>query len=264
MQALAGLVTGLNLILSLVVGLRLFGLARREWSTPELALAVYFLASAVLSTPPQIVVYAGLSDPSMRVPDDAARWLLAIAVLAMAVGAAGVYVFTWKTFWPRSRTARRLALAGCGVLALGYALEAALERFTPAIFAGVGHWIGWAGRSGAMLWVAVESFHYYARMRRRLRLGLADPVVANRFVLWGLFAGTGLVNYLADLASRSVYVWLAGTTTEFVPAVLEPVILATVLSTMVLGTVSAVTLFLTFFPTRGYRRWLERRAAASA
>jgi hypothetical protein len=36
----------------------------------------------------------------------------------------------------------------------------------------------------------------------------------------------------------------------------------TIVVTMLLGAVSAVTLFLTFFPTPAYRRWLESRGAA--
>ena len=53
------------------------------------------------------------------------------------------------------------------------------------IFPGAGHWLGWAGRTGAMLWVAIESFRYYGQQRRRLRIGLADPILSNRFLLRG-------------------------------------------------------------------------------
>ena len=41
-----------------------------------------------------------------------------------------------------------------------------------------------------------------------------------------------------------------------------PIIFSTILVTMVLGAISASTLFLTFFPTEGYRRWVMRRAEA--
>ena len=51
---LAGLVTALNLLLSLVVGLRLLARARRGWPAPELTLALYCLLSAFFATPPEI------------------------------------------------------------------------------------------------------------------------------------------------------------------------------------------------------------------
>lgn len=265
MQAVAGLITALNLVLSAVVGLRLFARARRDgWPAPEASLALYFLLSAVLSTPPQIVVYAGLGDPALAVSDAVARPLLAFAVLAMAIGSAGVYVFLWKTFYPERAAARAMVAVGCAALFGGYALEAIQEGFAPVIFAGAGHWIGWAGRSGAMLIAGILSVRYWAMMRRRVALGLADPVVANRFLLWGLWAAAGFLNFFADLAARGAYVLVSGTTTEMIPELLAPVILVTVLATMILGSVSAVTLFLTFFPTAGYRSWLERRAIGAS
>ena len=257
---LAGLVTALNLLLNLVVGLRLLVRARRGWPTPELMLALYFLVSAFLSTPPQILVYGGMGDPRLAVPEPASRALLAFAVLAMAIGASAIYVFTWKTFRPERGWARAIVLAGCASLAIGYAIEALHEGFAPVVFAGTGHWIGWAGRSAAMFGVAFESFRYWLLLRRRLRLGLADPVVTNRFLLWSIWASCATLNFVADLASRSLYRWVYGTV-QPVPEYLATMVAPTIIVTMVLGVVSAITLFLTFFPSPAYRRWVERRSA---
>lgn len=263
MMILGSLVTALNLILSLAVGLRLFARARGRRRLPELSLAVYFVMSAVVGTVPQLIVYSSLVDPSLRIPEAAARALLALAVFAMAVGAAGVYVFTWKTFRPDRWWAKAIVAAGCASLAIGFAVELLSEGFAPVVFAGIGHWIGWAGRTAAMFGVAFESFRYWGMLRRRLRLGMAEPVVTNRFLLWGLWASCGFLNYLSDLATRAVYVWLAGTSVELLPEVLARVIPVALFATMVLGAVSAVTLFLTFFPSAGYRRWIEARAPAA-
>lgn len=38
------------------------------------------------------------------------------------------------------------------------------------------------------LWSATEAFLYHDRMRHRSALGLADPIVANRFLLWAVAA----------------------------------------------------------------------------
>ena len=111
-----------------------------------------------------------------------------------------------------------------------------------------------------MFGVAVESFRYWLMLRRRLRLGLADPVVTNRFLLWAVFATGSTLNYVADLASRSLYWWAYGTV-QPVPAHLAAMVGPTIIVTMILGAVSAVTLFLTFFPTPAYRRWIEARSS---
>ena len=44
-------------------------------------------------------------------------------------------------------------------------------------------------RCAVLLWLFVESAIYAQRMRRRVRLGLGDPVVANRFTLWAIWTG---------------------------------------------------------------------------
>jgi hypothetical protein len=260
---LGGLITGLNLLLNLVVGLRLLARARRGWPTPETTLALYFLVSAFASTPPQIVVYGGMSDPRLAVSEAASRGLLAFAVLAMAIGAAAIYVFTWRTFQPERLWAKAIVIAGCASLAIGYAIEAGFEGFAPVVFAGPGHWIGWAGRSAAMLGVAWESLRYWLQLRKRLRLGLADPVVTDRFLLWAIWAACATINLVADLASRSLYVLLFGTV-EPVAEHLAALVMPTILVTMVLGVVSAVTLFLTFFPVPAYQRWVSKRSAQRA
>jgi hypothetical protein len=261
---LTGIVTALNLMLSLVVGLRLLARAARGgWPTPELSLAIYFLVSAFLGTPPQVVVYGGMGDPRLAVPDPLARGLLAFAVLAMAIGACAAYVFTWKTFQPDRTWARALVVAGCACVTLGYAIEAVREGFAPVMFAGPGHWIGWAGRTAAVLGIAFESFRYWRKLRRRLRLGLADPVVTNRFLLWAVWAACATLTYVADLASRTLY-WLIFGTILPVPEYLDVMVAPTIAVTMVLGAVSAMMLFLTFFPTPAYLRWVEARGAALA
>jgi hypothetical protein len=262
MEVATALVTALNLLLSLVVGWRLLGLARRGgWPAPELSLAIYFLVSAFLGTPPQIVVYGGMADPRLAVPDPVAQALLAFAVLAMAVGACAAYVFVWKTFHPDRAAAKAFAAAGCACLVLGYVVEAWREGFAPVVFAGPGHWLGWAGRTAAMLAITVESLRYWKMMRRRLRVGLADPVLTNRFLLWAVWSACSTLNYVSDLASRALY-WLAFDTIQPVREHLATLVAPTIAVTMVLGAASAVTLFLTFFPTRAYRRLVESRAAA--
>jgi hypothetical protein len=260
--ALAGLVTAVNLLLSLVVGLRLLARARHGWPAPELSLAIYFLVSAFLATPPQVVVYGGMGDPRLAVAEPVARALLAFAVAAMAIGAGAAYVFTWKTFRPERTFAKLIVAAGIACLAVGYLIEA-FEGFAPVMFAGPGHWIGWAGRTAAPAGIAWESFRYWRMLRRRLRIGLADPVVTNRFLLWAVWAACSTANFVADLASRTIY-WLVFGTIQPVPEYLAATVAPTIAVTMAIGAVSAVTLFLTFFPTRAYLRRIEARAATVA
>jgi len=262
---ISSLVVLINLGLALVVGIRLL----REWSrgsgVPERSLGIYFLASAFLGTVPQIIAYGSLVDQSWNLSDIQIQALLCMAIFSMAVGAGGVFIFTWKTFRPDQQWAGWVVGLGICALGFGFVLEAVNEGFALVLFPGVGHWLGWAGRTLVMLWVSVESFRYYALLRRRLRLGLTDPVLTNRFLLWGIWAAAVFLNLSADPVARVVYAVSAGTTSgELVPEIAAPVVMVTISVTMVLGAVSAVTLFLTFFATQSYRRWIEEGSASQA
>ena len=46
------------------------------------------------------------------------------------------------------------------------------------------------------------------------------------------------------------------------PEVARPIVAALVSATSILGIIVALILLLTFFPTAGYRRWLEGRHSA--
>jgi hypothetical protein len=259
-MALGALITLLNLVLCLVVGTRLLRAGLGPGRRPELALAIYFLASAFLSTVCQGLVYGGVIDPSIALPDRAAHLVLALGVFGMSVGGAAVFVFTWLSFRPTTRWVRWAAVAGSSLAIGGFAFEALHEGFAVTLNPGPGHWTAWAGRTAPMVWLTAESLRYWALLRRRLRLGLAEPVVVNRFLLWGIWSAATFVNLAADLIARVIYFAAAGTT-ELVMEVVQPVVIGTMAVTMALGVISAATLFLTFFPTPAYRRWLTSRAA---
>lgn len=263
MQIASGLVTGLNLILGLVVGLRLLRQSGGRAASPELPLAVYFLLSSVISSALMVLAYGSLADPALEALVPLRRTLLGSSTLLMHVGVAGVYVFTVRTFRPGQAWARALAAAGIALMAVGTGIEGFAEGFALRIDPGPGHWIGWFGRTSAFVWVSWEALAFWRQMRRREALGLADPVLTNRFLLWGVWSATSFLLFAADLIARVLYRALAGTT-EIVLPVLQPCVAGTVAATMLIGMLSAVTLFLTFFPTPAYRRWLARRRPQGA
>lgn len=261
-MAFSGVVTLLNLILCLAVGLRMLRAGLGRDRNPELALAVYFLASPFLATICQAIVYGGLVDPRLALPADIGEPVLAVGIFGMAVGGAAVCVFVRLAFRRDSRWARATTAAGIALALCGFAFEALHEGFAITLAPGPGHWTAWAGRTLPMVWLAVESFRYWLVLRRRSRLGLADAVVVNRFLLWGIFSGATSINLAADLIAHVLYATLAGTTTEIVMEVMKPVLIGTMAITMVLGMISAASLCLAFFPPAAYRRRLDAEGLA--
>ena len=261
---ISGIVTAANLLLSLLIGIQLLLRMRRHGPAPETALAAYFLFAAFLGACVNIGVYGSMADDGLSIPSAIAARLLATGVLLNGVGALGVYLFTWLTFRPDRRWARALVASAAAVLALGFVVQALTEGFAIVVFPGLGYWIGRLGFVFPFAWIAVESFRYHRILRRRLRLGLAEPVVTNRFLLWGVWSTATAVNAASDLVACGMYYAMTGETSVIIVEAVAPIIVATVAVTSAVGTVAAATLLLTFFPTHGYRRWVERRATRLA
>ncbi len=101
------------------------------------------------------------------------------------------------------------------------------------------------------LWTMVESYRFYGLMRRRRALGLADPLVTNRFFLWGSGAlGTALATWTA-----SIPYLLIGRAE--VAAAWGPVIQV---ATATIGVVTVTLYALTFFAPAWYRSWVAGAA----
>ncbi|HVP28207.1 MAG TPA: hypothetical protein VMW35_03510 [Myxococcota bacterium] len=262
MQTISGLVTALILLLSLVIGVRLLQVGGRS-KGPERWLGVYFLAASLLGTIFSSVLYMGWVDPTLELP---AAWrppLQALHIAAHSAGLFGIWMFTWRTFRPDSTSARGVVLGVALVLVASFVLIGIDDHFAVHIVPGPVYWFSLAVRVAGVVWMSAESFRYGALLRRRLRLGLADPLVANRFVLWGIWAAAVTLLNLSDPLARAWYCAVAGTTTVLVPEVARQMIVIVMAVTSALGIVAAACLFLTFFPTAAYRRWVLARQPAT-
>jgi hypothetical protein len=66
-------------------------------------------------------------------------------------------------------------------------------------------WAEWGGYTFPFGWAGVEAFLQYAKARRRRKHGLCDPVVCNRFLLWGIFAVVSVIAALLVLPMYAHY-----------------------------------------------------------
>jgi hypothetical protein len=98
------------------------------------------------------------------------------------------------------------------------------------------------------LWSAIESLRYFARLRKRQKIGLADAVVANRFLLWGV--GTLCA---ASVTTITQILQTMGIDTNGTPAGAAAI--------APLGLIASGTLWLAFLPPARYSRWVTARAA---
>lgn len=264
LEAISGL-TILGLMgLSAAVGIRLLRLGRRDGGGPELWLGLYFVIYGCLATTASITVYLGWSAPDVAFSDGATRLLNATYFLLSTIGMTCLLLFTQRTFHPGSRGARTFVWGTAAVMAGAAIGVGVTEGFQVRVLNGAPYWIHFGARLVPFAWVAIESFRYRRMLQRRAAIGLADPLVSNRFLLWGLWSAVLAVMAFADPLARFWYWSLTGTTTQWIAEVGRPIIDVVVPFSSACGVAAVMLLFLTFFPTEGYRRWVERRHGVAA
>jgi hypothetical protein len=244
MQAIGALATGLMILASAAVGVRLLALHRRTGGAPELLLGTMLLLTVAIGY--TLMIVSSVAGGAW------ASTLQMIAMVATAAGFSLLLAFTCRVFQPNARWAR--ALTAFGVLMLVAAvmqIVARLQRHGAIDVAKVPlrDTLMLTGTVvAAYLWTAWESLRYHGMMRRRVGLGLADPVLSDRFFLWGVMAldaavGVGITMVAAALqvdSMRSPTVMLLSSAT---------------------GLGQAALLVLTFLPPRWYLERVRARAA---
>ncbi|MDX1649572.1 MAG: hypothetical protein R3263_06935 [Myxococcota bacterium] len=249
---LALIATLLFIAVAFVIGLRLLLLAARTRGLPELTLGMALFLIVGLGYP---VTLAGRALLLGETPGLAGRVLLSLGSVLMNTGWAAVWFFTWRVFRPDAAWARALASGAIAALLLfaGVVLSRALIVEEPAALVRPN-----LASTGTLLlalasyvWTAVESLRYWALLRRRQTLGLADPVVTNRFLLWGLVAAFSFASLVGPTVAA-----VAGVDTTENPLVR--------LTTAVAGLVCSTALALAFTPPRAYLHWLRARASRAA
>lgn len=262
LELASAFITLANLGLSLVVGVRI--LRGADPGAPERWLGAHFIfyqfAASVLS----ISLYTGWSDPELAPPPAVLQALNAGFHCFSLLGMAGLLLFARRAFRPDAAWAAAWMWVLIVAMALGAVGLGVTERFEVRVVNGPAYWVVWAARLCCFVWVAVESWAYWSRMRRRSRIGLADPLVTNRFLLWGAWATSVSIMAFSDPMARLWYCLRADTVTSWVPEIGQPIIAVVVAFTSVFGICAALTLFLAFFPTPAYRRWVEGRAESGA
>jgi hypothetical protein len=230
---------------SLVVSARLLMLARRTRCLPELLLGLGLLGTAVLGYG-VLIASALLRGPtSLTASTTLERALQALGQCLHDAGVTMVVLFVLTVFRPRDTWARVLAAL---ILVALWGGHLGWELTNGFRHAGRGNgfwWLRYAVIWSYPIWTLVESYRYYALMRRRIAVGLGDPLVTNRFFLWGTASlGTALATWISSasffLDAQRLAVW-------------SPTIQV---ATATAGVITVGLYYLTFLPPARYQRWL--------
>jgi hypothetical protein len=232
-----------SLGLSILVAIRLFVTAARTRGVPEIAMGTY--QGLIVGA---IALYAHLQQIAATAEPTKLFDLAVVANLLIAVGAAALAIGIWRIYRPGQKWAGVV----CGVLAAwvigGWAWTSTGDVLPTTVAATGANLFFVAGRSAVYLWGGFEGIRFHRMLKRRVELGLGDPVVAHQILMWGLFSLTmgtlAITSLTAGFLLRDAY-------STWAPAVFI---------TPTLSLVASICLWLGFFPPAAYKRLILPRS----
>ena len=227
---------------SLVIGVRLLLLARQTGKLPEFLIGIGVLGIGPFGYGLTMLAFV-LASHSLAL----SATLMGSSLLAASIGAISQYLFAWTVFRRDAGWARALVWIAIALMLAGYVGDLVENGLVNRRNAGAWFWLGGVMRTAGLGWSAFESLRYHRIMRRRTRLGLADPVVTESFRLWGLGIGAAFAGMLCGLATRV----LTGQGSASFPLLN--------LGLSLLGLVAAIAMWLAFLPSPAYLRFVEAR-----
>lgn len=247
MELFAALAGAASMLVSCIVGTRLVMLSRRTHQAPELLVGITLvLAGGAWSA------LVAVGRQATGLPDETRIALVLAGALCGLAGMTCMAVFTWRVFRPVSAWAACLAAA----VALSLLGIFAAQAFAPGWLVFVreerGPWtaVMWIAALN-YCWAFLESRRQHAMLVRRLRLGLADPVVTDRMRLWTLIMATSMLASIFFASCQTLGIPMGGT-----PFGLNMAALVALLT--------AGLLWLAFMPPASYLDSVRRRAPVEA
>jgi hypothetical protein len=234
-----------TLVLGVVLAVRLLRLGARTRSAPELAMGFYCLVVSIGT-----MLFAATLNALER-GSAAARPLSMAYTLCIGLGAFALAVGVWRIFRPGEAWARALVFVAGAWLGASWILchlagkPVLLADATPANALFV------AGRFTVYACGAFEAFRYGAQLRKRVAIGLADPVSAHQIRLWGIaWTCVALIAGVPMFASGVLGIPLAQSS-------------ALLLGVAGLNAAAWVCTWLAFFPPVAYQRWVAGASAGA-
>ncbi|HXV36706.1 MAG TPA: hypothetical protein VEC18_06145 [Myxococcota bacterium] len=236
-EAIAGLVL-------FSVGVRVLATASRGAGEPARLLGRYLLLAGIS--------YALYTVPLMFETGDLFTPITYAGRVIYNVSVYFALEFTRSVFRGRETWARGLVTALMLALIVGVGVSSMQGQWDGYTVSSPWFWCEWLGYTLTPLWIGIEGLLAHASARRRARLGLCDPIVANRYLLWGLF---GMIQVFASLVIVPMY---AGYEEN------QQFTLAGDAALGGLEMLAAGVAWLAFCTPRYYGAWIARRAAAAA
>ena len=223
-----------------VLGVRLIRLGIRTRSAAEWLLGLTFLIWT-LSYAPWVIAIALQGQFGLD------SQILIVSRIANNLAGVGFAFFPLLAFRRGSTWAKRLSVSIAICLIVGTAGSSWVgdpEGVEP--LTNIWWWFEWIGEIAPAIWIGAEGLHHYGTYRPRIRLGLCEPIVGHRYLLWGI-AGVfwTLLDFL--IVGQCVEFWA----TRSWSATLDNLVAFCDIAALAM-------IWLAFFAPTIYQRWIDR------
>jgi hypothetical protein len=224
------------------VGSRLLWLAKRTHEIPELAIGASTLLGGIGYCFYILAIATPTASGGLRFPTFVA------AISCLDVGVVFHLLGVWRVFRPGKSWAAAVFVAGAALLAIHFVV--AIVHYDPSGARGVlSFWLFNGVAAAGYAWAGFECFRYHGILGKRARLGLAEPEMVHRVLLWGCAGTTALLLMGLAMVNRSLN-----------EVGIDPRIMAGQSSLGILGSLS---IWLAFFPPAAYLRMVLGSEARS-
>jgi hypothetical protein len=230
----------------LLLAIRILRVAVPARHTPEVLLGTCILALGFVGA----MLFAIASGTETSAPI-LSRSFAALAILISDAAVLVLYEFGRRVFRPASKIGFGLLLALVAVKIASVIGVGATSKFVVSDLGGIWGGLGILSSQAIFGLLAVDSFGYHLTVSRQARLGLGDPVTANRFFLFSVICGAAAIAGITPLLTSAI-----GAGAHHSPIAVPVVFLMQV--------VGSIALWLAFAPPRAFTEHVKARAAASA
>ena len=247
MRLVAGISYAVSFVLATWVGLHLLRMAARTHKVPELGIG---LTALTLGLGTAGMLGGELAAAAGRII--LGRLLASGGLLLVAVGTIGLCLAMRQIYRPASAWATAAVALGSSLM-IGAFVARLVEGGVPTPWDPTpANACFLLGRFAVYAWAAIESYRYFALLRRRLAIGIADPVAMLQILCWAV-AATGIAISVSTVA---VGTFALGVRPATWPAGVGVVAFVAI--------TSASAIWCAFMPPGWFRRLAERFDAHAA
>jgi hypothetical protein len=223
----------------LIASYRLLRLSGRTGERPELLLGICFAFTGQWYLLYNAPYFLGMEALPLLL-EHGVEWVYAVGVVPYLL-------FIRSAFRPEPAWATAMVIV-CTLLLFAGAAASSLGGSFSISIDDPAYLIEWIGYTVPCFWMCCEGFISHAAAKKRVRIRLCDPIVANRYLLFACFGFCQVAACAADL------IWAYGNSTE---GIVSSIAIGLLGGTEI---ASVAALWLAFFPPLVYRRWIEAAA----